>query len=198
MMGDVAQNVTPTSPDGWQAVYAYCERIREARGWTKEHLYNVGKVSDPTYNGMKRGRPIKRADKRRALERGLDVPPGTIDGILAGHDGPLPMTENEVAQWMKDRAVEGFMSHGAAGLSDADLDDDEWIREGKSLEFFAIFMLERHRRSLVERVARLEERMEALLPVLDELGAHALLNADAELDAIRAEAEHDAATPRAG
>ena len=68
----------------WSDVFQHVEARRLELGWTKTQLYDEADISEPTYSGIKRGTPIKRADKRASLCDALRWRRDSLDLILEG------------------------------------------------------------------------------------------------------------------
>jgi hypothetical protein len=83
------------STQDWANVYAHAEQTRVAWGWTKEHVYDRATISEPVYNGMRTGRPIRRKDKLAGLRRAFRWDVATLDALLAGQQVPVGPVEDE-------------------------------------------------------------------------------------------------------
>ena len=61
--GQLQEAMAIESTQDWANVYAHAEETRTAWGWTKEQVYERAGISEPVYNGMRTGRPIRRRDR---------------------------------------------------------------------------------------------------------------------------------------
>lgn len=79
----------------WRAVGRAIEDCLADTGATWTAFYVASGVSEPTISGIRKGRPVKRRDKRRGICRALGWSPDSIDRMLRGED-PIVATSAAV------------------------------------------------------------------------------------------------------
>lgn len=141
--------------------------------------------------------PNPKPETLGAIATALRWPPEALDNLAAGQPPYDPadaiVGEDAMAARMSEMFAALFIDHGPAGIPDYAINDDEYLRTLPA-DMFGLFMMERYRRQMEVRIARLEARMAALRPVVRELSGSALLDADDELAATPAATEPGAAS----
>lgn len=88
------------TPDDLKRLYEALDARREELGMTKTEMYRKSGVSQASFAAMRQGKPgLAKPERLRRIELALELPPMSIDQILAGEQlETLPPMPPQYAQ----------------------------------------------------------------------------------------------------